>query len=236
MRPAEKLSITLPAEMARMVRDKVEGGAYASNSEVIREALRTWQEREAMKAQRLDEIRARIAESIDDPRPSLADKAVNKRLKKLHQRTVSSSTGHGRRKTLRLFTDLSHRTARRGHSALSSASKDAAICFAIRRSKVGHVPTSGPICGSCLTGGASLSPTKSPRIPWKLSEYFTAGRITKRSWVAKEKRSSGLAVILPTGPAYGPMTGSTPNPKSSFVGREPGFRVPAFGRPRNDPR
>jgi antitoxin ParD1/3/4 len=90
MRPAEKLSITLPAEMARMVRDKVEGGAYASNSEVIREALRTWQEREAMKAQRLDEIRARIAESIDDPRPSLADKAVNKRLKKLHQRTVKA--------------------------------------------------------------------------------------------------------------------------------------------------
>jgi antitoxin ParD1/3/4 len=35
MRPAEKLSITLPAEMARMVREKVEGGAYASNSEAF---------------------------------------------------------------------------------------------------------------------------------------------------------------------------------------------------------
>jgi antitoxin ParD1/3/4 len=90
MRPAEKLSITLPAEMARMVRDKVEGGAYASNSEVIREALRTWQEREAIKAHRLDEIRERIAESIDDPRPSLTDKDVNQRLKKLHQRTVKA--------------------------------------------------------------------------------------------------------------------------------------------------
>jgi antitoxin ParD1/3/4 len=90
MRPAEKLSITLPAEMARMVREKVEGGAYASNSEVIREALRTWQEREAMKAQRLDEIRERIAESINDPRPSLTDKDVNQRLKKLHQKTVKA--------------------------------------------------------------------------------------------------------------------------------------------------
>ncbi len=90
MRPAEKLSITLPAEMARMVRDKVEGGAYASNSEVIREALRTWQDREAMKAQRLDEIRERIADFLDDPRPSLTDKHVNKRLKKLHQRTVKA--------------------------------------------------------------------------------------------------------------------------------------------------
>ena len=81
MPPAQKLSITLPADMARMVREKVEGGAYASNSEVIREALRTWQEREAMKAQRVDEIRQRIAESVNDPRPSLTAKEVSKRLK-----------------------------------------------------------------------------------------------------------------------------------------------------------
>jgi antitoxin ParD1/3/4 len=90
MRPAEKLSITLPADMARMVRDQVEGGAYASNSEVIREALRTWQEREAMKAHRLEEIREKIAESINDPRPSLTDKAVSRRLKKLHQKTAKA--------------------------------------------------------------------------------------------------------------------------------------------------
>ena len=90
MRPAEKLSITLPAEMARMVRDKVEGGAYASNSEVIREALRTWQEREAMKTQRLDEIRQKIAESVNDPRPSLTAEEVGVRLKELHRKTVKA--------------------------------------------------------------------------------------------------------------------------------------------------
>src|ERR1700686_1526169 len=90
MHPAEKLSITLPADMARMVRDKVEGGSYASNSEVIREALRTWQEREAMKVQRLDGIREKIAESINDPRPSLTAKEVRKRLKALHQTTVKA--------------------------------------------------------------------------------------------------------------------------------------------------
>jgi antitoxin ParD1/3/4 len=89
MRPAEKLSITLPADMARMVRDKVEGGSYASNSEVIREALRIWQEREAVKIQRLDEIRAKIAESVNDPRPSLSAKEVGKRLKKLHQKSAA---------------------------------------------------------------------------------------------------------------------------------------------------
>ena len=90
MKPAEKLSITLPAEMARMVRDKVEGGAYASNSEVIREALRTWQEREAIKSQRLDNIRQKIAESVDDPRPSLTAKEVGKTLRALHQKTVKA--------------------------------------------------------------------------------------------------------------------------------------------------
>jgi antitoxin ParD1/3/4 len=90
MRPAEKLSITLPADMARMVRDQVEGGSYASNSEVIREALRIWQEREALKRQRLDEIRAKIAASLDDQRPSLTAKEVSKRLKTLHKKTVKA--------------------------------------------------------------------------------------------------------------------------------------------------
>jgi antitoxin ParD1/3/4 len=46
MQAAEKLSITLPAEMVRVIRAKVEGGSYGSNSEVIREALRGWLERE----------------------------------------------------------------------------------------------------------------------------------------------------------------------------------------------
>ena len=43
---AEKLSITLPAEMVRLIREKVNKGGYASNSEVIREAMRGWMERE----------------------------------------------------------------------------------------------------------------------------------------------------------------------------------------------
>jgi antitoxin ParD1/3/4 len=46
MQSAEKLSITLPAEMVRVIRDRVSSGAYGSNSEVIREALRGWMERE----------------------------------------------------------------------------------------------------------------------------------------------------------------------------------------------
>ena len=38
----ERITITLPAEMAATVKDTVAGGEYASASEVIREALRDW--------------------------------------------------------------------------------------------------------------------------------------------------------------------------------------------------
>lgn len=59
---AEKLSITLPAEMVRLIREKVDSGGYASNSEVIREAVRGWMERET----RLAELDAAIARGLAD--------------------------------------------------------------------------------------------------------------------------------------------------------------------------
>ena len=46
MQNSEKLSITLPAEMVRIIRQKVESGGYGSNSEVIREAMRGWLDKE----------------------------------------------------------------------------------------------------------------------------------------------------------------------------------------------
>lgn len=46
MRATQSLSITLPHEMAQMVKDKVASGAYASESEVIREGLRALQAQE----------------------------------------------------------------------------------------------------------------------------------------------------------------------------------------------
>jgi len=58
----EKLSITLPAEMVRLIREKVDRGAYASNSEVIREAMRGWMERES----RLAALDAAIARGVAD--------------------------------------------------------------------------------------------------------------------------------------------------------------------------
>jgi antitoxin ParD1/3/4 len=59
---AEKLSITLPTEMVRLIREKVSNGTYASNSEVIREALRGWMEKE----NRLMKLDAAIERGLAD--------------------------------------------------------------------------------------------------------------------------------------------------------------------------
>ena len=47
MRTTQQMSITLPLEMARIVKEKVANGGYASESEVIRDGIRALQERDA---------------------------------------------------------------------------------------------------------------------------------------------------------------------------------------------
>ena len=47
MRTTRQLSITLPNEMAQMVHERVARGDYASESEVIREGLRSLMARDA---------------------------------------------------------------------------------------------------------------------------------------------------------------------------------------------
>lgn len=95
MDQAEKLSVTLPASLARIVREKVKTGAYASNSEVIRSALRVWLEREMERERELDSIRALIDEAINDPRPLLTAAQVSDHLDKLHEKRVKAR-GRGR--------------------------------------------------------------------------------------------------------------------------------------------
>lgn len=80
MPTTEKFSITLPADMARMIREKVAQGAYASNSEVIREGLRMLQDAEALREQKLAWMREKIQESLDDPRPPVPADEVFDRL------------------------------------------------------------------------------------------------------------------------------------------------------------
>jgi antitoxin ParD1/3/4 len=62
----ERMTITMPAEMAAVVRAAVDGGDYASTSEVVRDALRDWKTRRALHAQELAALKADIDQGLAD--------------------------------------------------------------------------------------------------------------------------------------------------------------------------
>ena len=62
----ERMTITLPSEMADTVRSAVEGGDYASSSEVVREALRDWKAKRAMQLDGLAVLRSDIERGASD--------------------------------------------------------------------------------------------------------------------------------------------------------------------------
>jgi antitoxin ParD1/3/4 len=66
MSEIERLTITLPAEMAATVKEAVEGGDYASASEVIREALRAWKMKRAIQMQEFLALKADIDKGLKD--------------------------------------------------------------------------------------------------------------------------------------------------------------------------
>lgn len=62
----ERLTVTLPAEMAALVKGAVEGGNYASSSEVIREALRDWKLKRELHLQEVAALKADIDRGLAD--------------------------------------------------------------------------------------------------------------------------------------------------------------------------
>ena len=60
MAEIERLTITLPSDMAAIVKGAVAGGGYASSSEVVREALRDWKMKHALQLQELASLKADI--------------------------------------------------------------------------------------------------------------------------------------------------------------------------------
>lgn len=62
----ERLTITMPPEMAMTIRQAVDDGAYASTSEVIREALREWNTRRQLMLTELAELKAEIDQGLAD--------------------------------------------------------------------------------------------------------------------------------------------------------------------------
>ena len=70
MSAIERMTITMPAEMAAALRQTVAGGEYASTSEVVREALREWTRHRDAERRDLETLRAAIRAG-DESGPSI---------------------------------------------------------------------------------------------------------------------------------------------------------------------
>ena len=66
MAEIERVTITLPADMAAVVRGAVEMGDYASTSEVVRDALRDWKLKRTVQIQELADLKADIERGLAD--------------------------------------------------------------------------------------------------------------------------------------------------------------------------
>ena len=65
MSAIERMTITMPAEMAATLRQTVAGGEYASTSEVVREALREWTRARDIERRDLQSLREAIQAGLD---------------------------------------------------------------------------------------------------------------------------------------------------------------------------
>jgi antitoxin ParD1/3/4 len=89
MQSAEKISITLPPDMLRLIREAVAAGEYASTSEALRDAVRAWQRQRLEDAERIAALRARAQASLADPAHSLSEAEADARLAALFAASVA---------------------------------------------------------------------------------------------------------------------------------------------------
>ncbi|MDR4483167.1 MAG: type II toxin-antitoxin system ParD family antitoxin [Nitrospirales bacterium] len=74
------MHVSLTPELEALVKQHVQTGRYHSSSEVVREALRLWQEHEQLRALRMDTLRKEIKAGLDSgPAEGLDFKDVKKR-------------------------------------------------------------------------------------------------------------------------------------------------------------
>lgn len=59
----ERITVTMPEEMAAKMRLAVESGEYATTSEIVREALRGWNEQQERRHAAIERVRELISEA-----------------------------------------------------------------------------------------------------------------------------------------------------------------------------
>jgi antitoxin ParD1/3/4 len=58
------LTVSLTPKQAARLQDAVDGGGYASNSEIVREALRLWEQREELRKLELERLKRAYDEGM----------------------------------------------------------------------------------------------------------------------------------------------------------------------------
>ena len=92
MRTTKQLSITLPNSMADALKERVASGAYASESEVVRDGLRAlFAREEAIEAWMRSEIVAAYDELRADPSRAISSEEMRIHLAELHWRRLAES-------------------------------------------------------------------------------------------------------------------------------------------------
>jgi antitoxin ParD1/3/4 len=85
MAQIEKISIALPHEMVVQLRQAVETGEYASSSEVVRDALRDWNQRRSLRQENIDYLRTMWRKAEESSAPHVPAEEVFARLRKHYQ-------------------------------------------------------------------------------------------------------------------------------------------------------
>lgn len=81
----EKISIALPAEMVSQIKESVEAGEYASSSEAVRDALRAWTHKRALRQQGMKALRKMWRQAIEDRSPGVEPAKVLDQLEAKYQ-------------------------------------------------------------------------------------------------------------------------------------------------------
>lgn len=88
-RTSRPITVTL-GDLQEHVEARVQSGAYASASEVLRAAVRALDREEAALTELL---RQKVEEALADPRPSVPARKAFKRLRERHARRVKAERG-----------------------------------------------------------------------------------------------------------------------------------------------
>lgn len=92
MRNTQPISVTLPHDMAAMVKAKVASGQYASESEVIRDGLRTLQARDiALERWLNNEVTKSYDEFANDPASGIPADEIMARLRASYRERVAKA-------------------------------------------------------------------------------------------------------------------------------------------------